>query len=168
VYLEGKMMVDESENLIHLVADIVSAHVSNNNVAVNDVAALVKNVHAALAGLSDQPAAQESAKREPAVSVRSSVKPDAIVCLICGTRNKMLKRHLQTAHGLTPAEYRAEFELKKDYPMVAPEYSEKRATLARSIGLGSKENRDKRAAAKPAAGKRGRPKKQPDSEAKEG
>jgi predicted transcriptional regulator len=165
--MKGRSVSDESENLIHLVADIVSAHVSNNNVAVGDVAALVQNVYAALLGLSSEPAATEAAKRQPAVTVRSSVKPDTIVCLICGTKNKMLKRHLQTAHGLTPAEYRAEFELKKDYPMVAPQYSEKRATLARSIGLGSKENRDKRAAAKPAPAKRGRPKKQPASEAQE-
>jgi predicted transcriptional regulator len=72
------------------------------------------------------------------------VKADAIVCLVCGSKNKMLKRHLQTAHGLTPADYRAEFGLKNDYPMVAPNYSEQRATLARSIGLGSAENRAKR------------------------
>ena len=160
-------MTEQPEALINLVADIVSAHVSNNNVAVGDVATLVQNVHAALAGLGSEAAAPQAASREPAVSVRSSIKPDAIVCLVCGSKNKMLKRHLQTAHGLTPADYRAEFGLKNDYPMVAPNYSEQRATLARSIGLGSKENRDKRAAAKPAAAKRGRPKKQPESEAQE-
>ena len=160
-------MTEQPEALINLVADIVSAHVSNNNVAVGDVAVLVQNVHAALAGLGSEAAAPQPASREPAVSVRSSIKPEAIVCLVCGSKNKMLKRHLQTAHGLTPADYRAEFGLKNDYPMVAPNYSEQRATLARSIGLGSKENRDKRAAAKPAAAKRGRPKKQPESEAEE-
>ena len=160
-------MSEQNEGLINLVADIVSAHVSNNNVAVGDVATLVQNVHAALVGLGSEAPAPQSTSREPAVSVRSSVKPDAIACLVCGSKNKMLKRHLQTAHGLTPADYRAEFGLKNDYPMVAPNYSEQRATLARSIGLGSKENRDKRAAAKPAAAKRGRPKKQPEPEAQE-
>lgn len=137
-------MSEQPEVLINLVADIVSAHVSNNNVAIGDVATLVQSVHAALAGLTGGPTAPEAAAREPAVSVRSSIKPDAIVCLVCGSRNKMLKRHLQTAHGLTPAEYRAEFGLKNDYPMVAPNYSEQRANLARSIGLGSAENRAKR------------------------
>jgi predicted transcriptional regulator len=141
---EGSHVTQQPEGLINLVADIVSAHVSNNNVAVGDVATLVQNVHAALVGLTGESKAPETANREPAVSVRSSVKPDAIVCLVCGSRNKMLKRHLNTAHGLTPAEYRAEFGLKNDYPMVAPNYSEQRSTLARSIGLGSAENRAKR------------------------
>jgi predicted transcriptional regulator len=135
---------EQQESIINLVADIVSAHVSNNNVAVSDVAALVQSVHAALVGLTGEAKAPEAAAREPAVSVRSSVKPDAIVCLVCGSKNKMLKRHLHSAHGLTPAEYRTEFGLKNDYPMVAPNYSEQRATLARSIGLGSAENRAKR------------------------
>jgi predicted transcriptional regulator len=150
---------EETEMLMNLTTDIVAAHVANNNVAVSDVVNLVQNVHAALAGLvSGSAAAPEAERREPAVSVRSSVKPDAITCLVCGAKNKMLKRHLMTSHQMTPAEYRSEFDLKKDYPMVAPNYSEQRATLARSIGLGSKENRGKR---KPKAGAKrpGRPKK---------
>jgi len=73
---------------------------------------------------------------EPAVPVRSSIKADYIVDLIDGTKHKMLKRHLQTAHGLTPAEYRAMFNLPADYPMVAPNYSETRRRLAKEIGLG--------------------------------
>jgi predicted transcriptional regulator len=143
-------VTEQPEALINLVADIVSAHVSNNNVAVGDVATLVQNVHAALAGLGSEAVAPQAASREPAVSVRASIKPDAIVCLVCGSKNKMLKRHLHTAHSLTPAEYRAEFGLKSDYPMVAPNYSEQRATLARSIGLGSAANRGNR---KPKAAK---------------
>jgi predicted transcriptional regulator len=95
------------------------------------------------------------------VKIRSSVKPEAIVCLVCGTKNKMLKRHLQTAHGLTPAEYRAEFGLKADYPMVAPNYSEQRRSLAHSIGLGRKRevSGDAKQKSKPAGRGRGRPRK---------
>ena len=126
------------ETVITLTADIVSAHVSNNSVAVGDLPTLISNVHAALTGLGQQAAAPAEAKREPAVSVRSSVKPESITCLIDGTKHKMLKRHLMTAHQMTPAEYRAEFGLKQDYPMVAPNYSEQRRTLAHSIGLGRK------------------------------
>jgi predicted transcriptional regulator len=70
--------------------------------------------------------------------VRSSVKPDYIACLIDGTRHKMLKRHLAREHGLTPAEYRAEFGLRDDYPMTAPNYTEIRRQLAHKIGLGRK------------------------------
>lgn len=147
-------MSEQSENLIQLVADIVSAHVSNNHVAVGDVAVLVQNVHSALANLTQEIEPPEAVRRDPAVSVRSSVKPEAITCLVCGSRNKMLKRHLQTAHGLTPAEYRSEFDLKNDYPMVAPDYAATRSELAKRIGLGSSENRGgrkRRQAAKPRA-----------------
>jgi predicted transcriptional regulator len=144
---------EEIETVIELTADIVAAHVSNNSVAVGDLPTLISNVHAALAGLRGSAPQAAPTAREPAVSVRSSVKPDVIICLICGSNNKMLKRHLNTAHGMSPAEYRAEFRLKNDYPMVSPNYSEQRATLARGIGLGSKENRGTR---KPKAAAKGR------------
>ena len=125
------------DTLLTLTADIVAAHVSNNSVAVNDLPNLIQNVHAALSGISSQPAAAE-AKPEPKVSVRASVKPDFITCLECGQKQKMLKRHLMTAHNATPSEYRQRFGLAADYPMVAPNYAEQRRTLAKSIGLGTK------------------------------
>jgi predicted transcriptional regulator len=126
------------EDLITLTADIVSAHVANNSVAVGDVATLVANVHGALAGLGKAPAAPSAEAKTPLVSVRASVKPDFIVCMECGTKQKMLKRHLQTAHSMSPDQYRADYGLPRDYPMVAPNYSEHRRTLAHSIGLGRK------------------------------
>lgn len=127
---------DMSETLITLTSDIVAAHVSNNDVAVDELPLLIQNVYGALAGLGTTPQAEE--KRDPAVSVRSSVKSDHIVCLEDGKKMKMLKRHLMTDHGLTPAEYRARWGLPADYPMVAPDYAEKRRTLAKQIGLGRK------------------------------
>lgn len=128
---------DTEDTLLTLTADIVAAHVSNNSVAVNDLPNLIQNVHAALTGISGNRAAPE-AKPEPKVSVRASVKPDYIVCLEDGKRQKMLKRHLMTNHGMTPDEYRQKWGLAADYPMVAPNYAEQRRTLAKSIGLGTK------------------------------
>lgn len=125
------------EMLLDLVADIVSAHVSNNSVSANDLPGLIQSVYGSLASLGQAPAPVEE-ERKPAVSVRASVKPDAIVCLECGTRMKMLKRHLGVDHELTPAEYRARWNLPADYPMVAPDYAEKRKELAVKIGLGRK------------------------------
>ena len=129
-----------SETLITLTADIVSAHVSNNSVAVNDLPVLIQNVHTALAALSER---QEEpvVKPEPAVSIRSSVKPDYIVCLEDGKKLKMLKRHLMTHYQMTPDEYRQKWGLNADYPMVAPNYAEQRRTLAKKIGLGTKRRR---------------------------
>ena len=125
-----------TETLITLTSDIVAAHVSNNSVAVDEVPTLIQNIYGALAGLGATPAPEE--KLEPPVSVRSSVKADHIVCLEDGKKMKMLKRHLMTDHGLTPAEYRARWGLPADYPMVAPDYAEKRRVLAKQIGLGRK------------------------------
>lgn len=125
------------ETLITLTADIVSAHVSNNSVAVSDLPLLIQNVHNALAGLGGQKE-EPVVKPEPAVSVRSSIKPDFIVCLEDGKKLKMLKRHLMTHYNMTPDQYRQKWGLSADYPMVAPNYAEQRRTLAKKIGLGTK------------------------------
>jgi predicted transcriptional regulator len=135
--------------LLDHVADIVAAHVSNNSVSANDLPALIKSVHTALAALGQAPEPVEE-ERKPAVSVRSSVKPDAVTCLECGAKMKMLKRHLGTDHGLTPAEYRTRWNLAADYPMVAPDYAAKRKELALRIGLGRKPGQSPKAQAKPA------------------
>ncbi|WP_068080464.1 MucR family transcriptional regulator [Novosphingobium rosa] len=128
---------DIKETLITLASDIVAAHVSNNSVAVEELPALITNVYGALASLGQEAPVAE-APPEPAVSIRASVKPDHIVCLEDGKKLKMLKRHLATHYNLTPEQYRARWNLPADYPMVAPNYAEKRRELAKQIGLGRK------------------------------
>jgi predicted transcriptional regulator len=131
---------EHNETLITLTADIVSAHVSNNSVAVSDLPLLINNVHAALAGLGAR-VEEPAPKLEPKVSIRSSIKPDYIVCLEDGKKLKMLKRHLMTHYSMTPDQYRQKWGLNSDYPMVAPNYAEQRRTLAKKIGLGTKRRR---------------------------
>jgi predicted transcriptional regulator len=134
-------MTDENnenrETLITLTSDIVAAHVANNSVALADLATLIANVHNALAGL-NFPAQVVEVRPEPAVSIRSSIKTDHIVCLEDGKKLKMLKRHLMTRYNMTPDQYRTRWNLPADYPMVAPDYAEKRRELAKKIGLGRK------------------------------
>ncbi|MCT2557539.1 MucR family transcriptional regulator [Tsuneonella sp. YG55] len=125
--------------LITLTADIVSAHVANNTIAIDDVPRLVRSVHDALASLGSA-AEKEEELPPPAVSIRSSVKKDHLVCLEDGKKMKMLKRHLMTEHGMTPDEYRQRWGLSADYPMVAPDYAATRRDLALKIGLGRKPN----------------------------
>lgn len=125
------------EVLLTLAAEIVSAHVSNNPVTASELPGLIQSVYGSLAGLGQEVQAPP-AVQEPAVSIRSSVKPDAIACLECGAKMKMLKRHLATNHALTPAKYRAKWNLASDYPMVAPSYAATRKELALKIGLGRK------------------------------
>jgi predicted transcriptional regulator len=125
------------ETLITLTSDIVAAHVSNNDVAVADLPGLITNVYAALANLGETVVVEEP-KPQPAVAIRNSVKPDYIVCLEDGKKLKMLKRYLRTNFDMSPEEYRARWGLPADYPMVAPNYAEKRRDLAKKIGLGRK------------------------------
>ena len=131
------MEQDMGETLITLTSDIVAAHLSNNNVDVDAVPTLITNVYQALAGLGKEAAAEEP-RPEPAVAIRSSIKPDYIVCLEDGKKLKMLKRYLRTNYDMTPEEYRARWGLPADYPMVAPNYAERRRELAKKIGLGRK------------------------------
>ena len=141
---------DTQETLITLTSDIVAAHVSNNSVAVGDLPTLISNVYQALAGLSTtEPAAPPAP--EPAVSVRSSVKHDHIVCLEDGKKLKMLKRHLATRYNMTPEQYRQRWNLPADYPMAAPDYAAMRADLARKNGLGRKPGQSPKAKAAPPA-----------------
>jgi predicted transcriptional regulator len=133
-------------DVLSLTAQIVAAHVSNNPVAPEALPALIQEVHRALAGLSggvrvaSAPMAEpaEAPPPIPAVPVRRSVFPDYIVCLEDGKKQKMLKRHLQTAHAMTPEAYREKWGLPPDYPMVAPTYAKQRSSLAKRIGLGTK------------------------------
>lgn len=129
--------IDVKETLITLTSDIVAAHVSNNDVAVGDLPSLITNVYNALANLGETPVVEE-AKPQPAVAVRNSIKPDYIVCLEDGKKLKMLKRYLRTNFNMSPEDYRARWGLPADYPMVAPNYAEKRRDLAKKIGLGRK------------------------------
>ena len=125
------------ETLIALTADIVSAHVGNNHVSLEDVPNLISSIFNTLAGL-DTPQVVEEIQPAPAVSIRASVKNDYIVCLEDGRKLKMLKRYLAAAYNMTPEQYRARWNLPPDYPMVAPMYSEKRRELAKATGLGRK------------------------------
>lgn len=151
-------MEPNSENLLSLTTDIVVAHLSNNSVEAGRLPEVIKSVHAALSSLGNE---AEKAEEElvPAVSIRSSIKPDYIVCLEDGKKLKMLKRHLMTHYQMTPEQYRARWKLPVDYPMVAPNYAEQRRTLAHQIGLGRKDGISKDAKATRA--KKREPKEKP-------
>ncbi len=113
-------------------AEIVAAYVKNNPVNVSDLPDIITTVQASLRGVAE--GVPVPAKPTPAVSVSRSVKNDHIVCLVCGLKHKMLKRHLKTAHHLSPDSYKELFDLKPDYPLVAPGYAEVRSKIAKKIG----------------------------------
>ncbi len=137
-------MEENSIDTVTLAAELTAAWLSNSNtrVGAKDVPAFLKMMHDTLAGLS-VPGVSDSAEAPPqdyvaAVTARKSLaSPAHIISMIDGKQYKTLRRHL-TGHGLTPEEYRARYGLKSDYPMVAPDYSEARRSMAKKIGLGRK------------------------------
>lgn len=123
-------------DVLALTAQIVSAHVSKNNVAPDALPALIQDVYRTLSTVAREPA--QADKPQPAVPVKKSIFPDHIICLEDGKKLKMLKRHLKTSFNLTPDQYRERWGLPADYPMVAPDYARHRSSLAKKIGLGTK------------------------------
>jgi predicted transcriptional regulator len=126
----------ERTRVAELTTEIVAAYVSSHTIRVLDVSNVINLVGIELASLGTKAEPNGLKKPEPAVSVRRSIRPDHLVCLICGKKQKLLKRHLAVEHELTPNQYRETFGLKSDYPMAAPNYARQRRELALSIGLG--------------------------------
>jgi len=118
-----------------LTTNIVAAYVRRNQIASDQLATLISTVHQALSGLG-KPTAETETEPTPAVPIRRSVHRDYVVCLECGWRGLILRRHLITGHGLTVEQYRTRWNLPREHPMVAPGYSERRSRLAKQIGLG--------------------------------
>lgn len=128
--------VTQDHNLIDLTADIVSAYVSNNAVASQDLPGLIAEVYGALQQTSGGQPEPEPEPLKPAVPIKKSVTPEYIICLEDGKKFKSLKRHLRTHYDLSPEEYREKWGLPADYPMVAPSYAAARSELAKKMGLG--------------------------------
>jgi predicted transcriptional regulator len=118
-----------------LVAKIIASYVSHHNLSPDQIPELIASVHRTIAGLG-QPAETQAATLIPAVPVRRSVQRDVVVCLDCGWKGKMLRRHLTTRHGFTGEEYLKRWGLPGDHPLTAPAYSVQRSNLAKELGLG--------------------------------
>ena len=139
----SEIALGAEDDVLAMAADIVAAFASNNQMPQGDLPDLIRSVHGTLQGLANGESAggnnaTPEAPPAPAVPIDASVSKDAIICLECGKGFKTLKRHLSTEHGFAPAEYKARWQLSKDYPLVAPSYSKRRADTAKKIGLGRK------------------------------
>ncbi|MBT5940055.1 MAG: transcriptional regulator [Rhodospirillaceae bacterium] len=124
------------EDLLGMASDIVSAYVSQNEIAKDDLPDLITTVYNSLSEVQSGGTGGLISDQKPAISVRRSITPDFIVCLEDGKKLKMLKRYLRTNYKMTPEEYRAKWNLPHDYPMVAPNYAKQRSEFAKNIGLG--------------------------------
>lgn len=132
-------MTDSEDKLpddkMAIVGSIVSAYVSKNSLSAVDLPSLIRSVHDAFEALGKT--VEVESTRVPAVPIKKSILPDAIICLECGVKQKMLKRHLKASHDLEPADYKARWSLPHDYPLISSEYSARRSQLATDMGLGS-------------------------------
>jgi predicted transcriptional regulator len=139
----------------HLVSKIVASYVAHHTVPPEQIPGLIGTIHRTFGQLG-QPVEQQ-APPTPAVPVRRSVQRDAVTCLDCGWKGKMLRRHLSTRHGLSGEDYLRRWSLASDHPLTAPMYSQQRSNLAKELGLGR--SRAAEDGAPPA--RRGRPRKSP-------
>lgn len=129
-------MEAKNQEMMQLTASIIAAYVSNNPVPVGGLPDMIKSVHSTLGGLGEGSAGGDRDQR-PAVPIKKSITPAYIVCLEDGKKLKMLKRYLRSNYELSPEQYRAKWNLPRDYPMVAPEYAAQRSEFAKKIGLGT-------------------------------
>jgi predicted transcriptional regulator len=119
-----------------LTAMIVKGYVRQHRLRPDQISDLITSVNQALGQLGQPVEAAEILI--PAVSVRRSVHQDYVVCLDCGYRAKMLRRHISTRHGLNRDEYLKRWGLRSDHPLTAPAYSERRSTMAKALWFGRK------------------------------
>ena len=132
----------DHQSLTEMTTRIVSAYVSHNRVEPDQVPQVIQAVSRDLKALQNGETEEQSTAVQPAINPRRSIGRDHLVCLVCGRKQKALKRHLAKAHNLTPEQYREMFGLRPDYPMVAPNTSKRRSEIARSIGLGRRDGED--------------------------
>ena len=125
-------------DVLQMTTQVVAAYVGHNSVGEAQISEVIKSVYASLAGLNGHTGSVAKARQKPAVPVSKSITEDYLICLEDGKKLKMLKRHLRTAFGLTPGDYRAKWGLRSDYPMVAPNYAKQRSDFAKKFGLGKR------------------------------
>jgi len=144
-----------------LVTKIIASYVKHHNVAPDQIPELIGSVHRTFDNLGKP--AEQPVTLTPAVPVRRSVQRDAVVCLECGWKGKMLRRHLSTRHNLSGEQYLKRWSLQNDHPLTAPIYSEQRSSLAKELGLGRGGRRTQEAPPPPPPPprRRGRPRSTP-------
>ena len=137
------MTQEVSDNLprtdvLRMTTQVVAAYVGHNSVGEAQISEIIKTVYASLAGLNGHTVLSADAKQKPAVPIKKSITANYLICLEDGRKFKMLKRHLRTAYGLSPEDYRAKWGLGSDYPMVSSNYAKQRSAFAKQIGLGKR------------------------------
>ena len=134
-------------DIMALISQIVAAYVSNNKMNKDDIPSFLELVKRSLNNLNKNQPYSLRSTGEPAVPIEESITPDYLICLEDGRKLKILKRHLRKAYNMTPHQYRERWSLPANYPMVSPNYSKRRTSIAKHIGLGTRRKGQKKVAA---------------------
>jgi predicted transcriptional regulator len=130
-------MQENKADIRRLAVDVVIAFLSQNRASGCEIPDLIKSIYAVFAELEKGPAQLTAGGRQkPALPISQSIKPDHVTCIECGKKLRSLKFHLSRSHNMTPATYRAKWELPADYPMSALEFSASKSVRAIKIGFG--------------------------------
>jgi predicted transcriptional regulator len=130
------------KTLLELVADIVSSHASNTTMTTDQLVQELQTVHAALKNLElggsvtdiSQVAAPDV--KDSTLTVRQAFRKDEVICMECQKGGfKTLKKHLSTAHQLTPGQYRKKFGIKSTQKLAAKNFSDARRQAAEDRGM---------------------------------
>lgn len=142
--LKSKMKNEEEIARLNAISSITAALLQSGHYEIEKLPSLVKKVSQALFGdnkpiFSSPVETKEMRGKDgrvlssiPKIPVSESVHEDYVVCLLDGMKFKSMKRHLTTAYGITPNEYRQLFSLPDSYPLVCSNYKSKRSQLAKN------------------------------------
>jgi predicted transcriptional regulator len=135
--------VSDQIELQKIVGEIAAAYFNNSHVTPSEIPMVINNIAASLAAVGAAPAVEAPSPEQPELpkltpaQIRKSITHDQLISFEDGKGYKTLRRHL-AVKGLTPDDYRNKWGLPKDYPMVAPSYSEARSSLAKAAGFGNR------------------------------
>lgn len=133
-------MTDELE-LKKIVGEVAAAYFSNSHVTPTEIPTVINHIANSLAAIGVVAAEAEPQAPQPSLptqaQIRRSITRDGIISFEDNRAYKTMRRHL-ASRGMTPDEYRTKWGLPRDYPMVAPAYSEARSSLAKELGLGGR------------------------------
>jgi len=122
--------------LVEIAAQIVASHASNTPMTSDQLIFEIGKVHNALKNLEAGQPVEAAEDTKPVLTVKEAFKKNEIICMVCGKGGfKTLARHLSTAHGLKPGEYKKQFGISSKQPLSARNYSEARRKMAMDRGL---------------------------------
>lgn len=139
-----------AKTLTELAAELITAQASHVQMTPDEMAEAINKAYQTLASIKTLEEAGEEVETQNGQEEVSnkllklreaplrSIRVKSVVCLECGAEFKMLTNKHLSQHGLTAAEYKAKYGMKKRQPLSCKSLSADRAKVAKEKGLGEK------------------------------